>query len=173
MRRDALKILGTVGLQCAFPYEGDELYGQHVHTPEAKAAPTPPPIYFQGDDLKMLTRVAELIIPGATAAGVPSYIDLVVRNNGGHKKTYADGFAHLRAQGFLTMSEEQQLAFLLPLCAEVDKGETKTAAQKFFRAAKNMTADGYFTSREGLVQFLGYAGNQVLADFPECKIDEH
>lgn len=36
-----------------------------------------------------------------------------------------------------------------------------------------MAADGYFTSRDGLVQYLGYAGNQVLAEYPECKIDEH
>lgn len=174
MRRDsALKILGTVGLQCAFPYEGDELYGQHVHTPEAKAAPAPPPEYFKGEDLHMLTRVAEMILPGATAAGVPSYIDLVARNNETLKKTFADGFVWLRGQGFLTMSEEYQMNLLLPLCAEVDKGLQETAAQKFFRAAKNLTADGFFTSRDGLVEYLGYKGNQVLAEYPECTIHEH
>jgi len=36
-----------------------------------------------------------------------------------------------------------------------------------------MTADGYYTSRAGLVEDLGYLGNQVLAEFPECKLDEH
>lgn len=173
MRRDALKILGAIGVQCAFPYEGDELFGQHVHTPDSRPAATPPPLYFKGEDLQMLTRVAELIIPGSTAAGVPSYIDLVVRNNDGHKQVYADGFAWLRQQGFLTLSEEYQMNLLVPLCAEVDRGEVNTPAQKFFRAIKNMAADGYFTSRDGLVQYLGYAGNQVLAEYPECKIDEH
>jgi hypothetical protein len=173
MRRDALKILGAVGLQCAFPFEGDELYGQHEHTPEAKAAATPPPAYFKGQDLALLTRVAERIIPGATAAQVPAYIDLVVRNNDLHKKTYADGLAWLRARNFLKLSDAQQLALLEPLCAAVDRGETETPEQKFFRAVKNMTADGFFTSREGLMTYLGYAGNQVLAEFPECTIDEH
>ena len=31
-----------------------------------------------------------------------------------------------------------------------------------------MTADGYYTSRIGLVQELGYKGNTVLRQFPEC-----
>ncbi len=174
MRRDdALKILSTVGLQCAFPFEGDELYGQHVHTPEAKAASTPPPVYFEGDDLALVTRVAELIIPGAREAAVASYIDLVVRNNPTHKQTYAAGLAWLKSKNFLKLGEKQQLSLLEPLCAQVDRGEIQSPEQKFFRAAKNMTADGYYTSRAGLIQDLGYQGNQVLAEFPECTIHEH
>jgi hypothetical protein len=36
-----------------------------------------------------------------------------------------------------------------------------------------MTADGYYTSRVGLVDELGYKGNTVLAAFPECTHPEH
>ena len=38
-RRHALKMLGTIGLTCAFPFSGDELYGQHVHGTLAQSAP--------------------------------------------------------------------------------------------------------------------------------------
>ena len=41
-RRHALKIIGTIGLTCAFPFSGDELYGQHVHGTLAQSAPTGP-----------------------------------------------------------------------------------------------------------------------------------
>lgn len=41
----------------------------------------------------------------------------------------------------------------------------------FFRLMKNLTADGYYTSRAGLLQELGYTGNTALARFPAC--DEH
>ena len=42
-----------------------------------------------------------------------------------------------------------------------------------FRLIKNLTADGYYTSRVGLLQELGYAGNTALAKFPACSVPEH
>ena len=172
-RRETIKIIGTIGLQCAFPFAGDELYGQHQHPAPSRSADPGPPKFFDPNQFQILSRVSELIIPGAIKAQVPNYIDLVVRNNEMHKKTYTDGLAWLAAKKFLGLSEAQQLLLLEPLCAQVDRGETGPIEQKFFRAAKNMTADGYYTSRPGLVEDLGYLGNQVLAEFPECTLDEH
>jgi hypothetical protein len=43
---------------------------------------------------------------------------------------------------------------------------------RFFRLMKNLTADGYYTSRPGLVEELGYRGNTVLATFPACSVRE-
>ncbi len=42
----------------------------------------------------------------------------------------------------------------------------------FFRLLKNLTADGYYTSRIGLLDELGYKGNTVLAAFPSCAVPE-
>ena len=43
---------------------------------------------------------------------------------------------------------------------------------RFFRLLKNLTADGYYTSRIGLVDELGYKGNTALAAFPACDVPE-
>lgn len=43
---------------------------------------------------------------------------------------------------------------------------------RFFRLLKNLTADGYYTSRVGLVDELGYQGNTALAAFPSCAVPE-
>jgi hypothetical protein len=43
---------------------------------------------------------------------------------------------------------------------------------RFFRLLKNLTADGYYTSRIGLVDELGYQGNTALASFPTCAVPE-
>jgi hypothetical protein len=43
----------------------------------------------------------------------------------------------------------------------------------FFRLLKNLTADGYYTSRVGLVDELGYQGNTILPEFPSCTVPEH
>jgi glucoside 3-dehydrogenase (cytochrome c) hitch-hiker subunit len=43
----------------------------------------------------------------------------------------------------------------------------------FFRLIKNLTADGYYTSRVGLLEELGYGGNKYLPGFPQCTVPEH
>ena len=44
---------------------------------------------------------------------------------------------------------------------------------RFFRLLKNLTADGYYTSRAGLLEELGYKGNTALAAYPACAVPEH
>ena len=43
----------------------------------------------------------------------------------------------------------------------------------FFRLIKNLTADGYYTSRVGLLEELGYSGNRYLPGFQQCAVPEH
>ena len=44
---------------------------------------------------------------------------------------------------------------------------------RFFRLIKNLTADGYYTSRAGLLEELGYTGNTYRPGFPQCTVREH
>src|SRR5665213_2628908 len=90
-RREALKIIGAVGVTCAFPFSANELYGQHVHAhgqaTEQDAKPGPfAPRFFTPVQLQVISRLSDLIIPatetpGAAAAGVAEYIDLVVNED--------------------------------------------------------------------------------------------
>lgn len=43
---------------------------------------------------------------------------------------------------------------------------------RFFRLIKNLTSDGYYTSRVGLLEELGYTGNTFRASFPQCSVPE-
>jgi gluconate 2-dehydrogenase gamma chain len=221
-------MLGTIGATCAFPFAGDELYGQHVHlglvqTPE----PGPyKPVFFTPAEYAALSRLTDVIIPptdtpGAAAAGVPEYIDRVVSLNAEHQPLIRAGLAWLErqvtvrfSQEFVSMGEAQHIAILQPLSDEIDRqqretlrGRFRTEAKggtvyyvaitdrnpparpasaarvglegdpglpvRFFRLVKNLTADGYYTSRVGLLQELGYTGNTALAKFPECAVREH
>jgi hypothetical protein len=176
-RREALKIMGAIGTTCAFTFGSDELYGQHVHPPPAKQADAVNPQYFSAAEFEVISRIADLIIPatdtpGALAAGVPSYIDLVVRNNKQHQSVFKAGLEFI-GTGFVQLSEEKQIEMLTPLSEAVDAGKLDTPEAKFFRAMKSMTADGYYTSKIGLVDELGYNGNTVRSEFPVCEIPEH
>ena len=176
-RRETLKIIGAIGATCAFPYASDELYGQHVHV-AGQAPQAGPPVFFNQEEFKVISRVADLIIPatetpGALLAGVPSYIDLVVSRNAEHQSVYRQGLAWLVSNRFMELTEERQIAVLEPLCAAADQGRAESAAEVFFQTIKNMTADGYYTSKAGLSTELGFSGGAVLAQFPSCEVPEH
>lgn len=192
-RRESLKIIGAVGTTCAFPFSADELFGQHTHS-DAEAALPATPVFFTAAEFECVSALAELIIPatdtpGAIGAGVPQYIDFVVNSNGEWKKLFRDGLAWLDrksnekgGKSFHQLAENEQTALLLPIVDAADQWKTTVPTRKrreeatlevrFLRAFKSMTADGYFTSKTGLVETLGYKGNTVLAEYPEC-IHEH
>ena len=228
-RRDALKILGAVGATCAFPFEGDELHGQHAHPPAAAASAAPQPsapLFFTPAEHVVLSAVTDAIIPptetpGAAGAGVPEYIDRVVSGNAALQPVMRDGLAWLERKArrtfsrpFRELNEEEQRSLLQPLSDAVDRearallrtrfkrerqrgrvyyvavtDRTPPARRvpapppgrpaparlpfEFFVAVKRLTADGYYTSRVGLLDELGYRGNTALAGFPACHVPEH
>lgn len=169
-RREALKIIGAVGVTCSFPFSANELFGQHVHAAAQEAVLAAGPQFFTAAQFQLLSRVADLIIPptdtpGAVAAGVPQYIDLVVKEDAGLQALFRDGLQKLDASGFLALPEEKQVEALTALSQAADPA--------FFVAVKNLTADGYYTSRIGLIEELGYNGDQYLAAFPAVVVAEH
>ncbi len=225
-RRQALKMLGAIGVTCAFPFEGDELHGQHVHVTPGQAPASGPyaPAFFTPAEYATLSRLTDAIIPatdtpGASAAGVPEYIDRVVSLNKEHQPLIRAGLAWLEqraktrfSRDFQTLGEAEQTAILQPLSAEIDRQReaalrrrfrTDTGGKRvyyvaltdkdvatppaagarppddvdvpvrFYRLVKNLTADGYYTSRVGLLEELGYSGNRALAQFPPCTVPEH
>ena len=184
-RRSVLKIFGAIGATCAYPFASDELFGQemvHQHAPSA-----PPsvalPRFLNESDFAMLSRITDLIIPatdspGAVGAGVPAYIDLVLARNTDQQVLFADGLRWLDAEAdraagkkFIGLSEAQQLAILEPLCeaADANSGVQQGRSVQFFALVKSMTADGYYTSRVGLIEELGYKGNTPQMTFPSCS----
>jgi hypothetical protein len=224
-RRQALKMLGAVGVTCAFPFEGDELYGQHVHATLAQAAASGPysPAFFTPSEYATLSRLTDVIIPatetpGASAAGVAEYVDRVVSLNEEHQPLMRAGLAWLERQAknryageFGSLSDAEQVAILQPLSDRIDRERREAQGRRFrtdaagkrvyhvaltdkdvptapaaamappndadlpvrfFRLVKSLTADGYYTSRVGLLDELGYAGNRALAQFPSCSVPE-
>jgi hypothetical protein len=214
-------MLGAIGATCAFPFAGDELYGQHVHTTLLQTPSPQPygPSFFTSAEYTALSRLTDAIIPatdtpGAAAAGVPEYVDRVVTLNAEHQPLIRSGLAWLEEQAtsrfsraFVELGETERSAILQPLSDELDRqrrealrarfrrgdqGQTvyyvavtdrdypaapaepravgdADLPVRFFRLVKNLTADGYYTSRAGLLAELGYTGNSALAAFPACS----
>jgi hypothetical protein len=192
-RRDALKGI-AVGLGAAgsLPILGQNVLGQQGHAHEGhgqapKAAPKKPepPKFFSAQQMATVATLSEQIIPtddhspGAIAAEVPAFIDLMVSESPEETKTlWRDGLAAVDklsqekfSAAFTKATTEQQVALL----TEISQNERspKTLEERFFRAVKNLTIDGYYTSKIGIHQELQYKGNTYLKEFKGCTHPEH
>jgi hypothetical protein len=162
-RRDALRTLAAGAL-------APTLHGQHQHPETLAQIATPQtPKIITGDDFRLLCRFVDMIIPptdtpGAADAGVGFYIDGLAGQRPQLRQEIQQGLAALRTVGFPQADAEKQTAIL--------KG-MESSGDIFFKTLKDLTIDGYYSSRDGLVKELGYHGRTYLREFPGCTHPEH
>ncbi len=189
-RRDALK--GIAGIGVSLPVlNANLLADDHDHANHGQAAKTAEKKapykakFFNADQMALVATISELIIPtddhspGAIAAEVPEFIDLMISESPAEaKKLWTDGLAAMdtmsqtkNSAAFNKATKDQQIAIL----TEISKNEAKpqTLEERFFKAIKNMTIDGYYTSKIGIHQELKYKGNTYLKEFKGCTHPEH
>ena len=189
-RRDALK--GIAGIGASLPVLNTNLLASdHDHGKHGQATKTQPSKaaykakFFNAGQMALVATISELIIPtddhspGAIAAEVPQFIDLMISESSAEtKKTWTEGLAAMdklsqdkNGAAFNKATKDRQIAIL----TEISKNETKpqTQEERFFRTIKNMTIDGYYTSEIGIKQELKYKGNTYLKEFKGCTHPEH
>jgi hypothetical protein len=185
-RRDILKslavvvpggsVLNMITLQAA----------QHAHSVVkrekanvAGAAYTPK--FFTAHQYKTLQSLCQSIIPsdedgGAIEAGAPEFIDLLTSENETYQARLGGGLIWLDAtcnqryaKVYLECSVEQrrEILDLIAYRRNAEADPTLSTGVQFFAFLRNLTADGFFTSEIG-INYLGYVGNEFLAEFPGC-----
>lgn len=186
-RRDILRNL-VIGVSAGtalriIPLQAAEHAHKMVHN-EKVASPSGAyaPKFFTEHQYKTLRVLCQTIIPpdeqfgGAIEAGAPEFIDLITSENEEYQRRLGGGLIWLDAscakrfgKVYLECAAEQQKE-ILDLIAYRKNGEKDTSLSPgvlFFEFLRNLTADGYFTSEIG-IQYLGYVGNDYLAEFPGC-----
>jgi hypothetical protein len=172
-RRDLLKTAAAIPAAAT---------AQHVHPTEnlVQIARPSAPQAFDAARFRLLTRLVDLIIPrsdtpGAADAGVPLLIDAAAKQRAEVRQRFEKGLDGLDRQAraahqkpFVELAEAQQVAIL-----RAASNEPSSEAGRFFQLTKDMTIDGYYTSRPGLEQELGWHGNTFLPAFPGCTHPEH
>jgi hypothetical protein len=191
-RRDALKGLAIgLGTASSLPILNQNAFGQQNHANHgAQAAKTTevkptPPKFFNAQQMALIATVSELIIPtddhskGAIAAEVPAFIDLMINESPAEtKKLWTDGLGAMDRLSqskfqveFNKATAAQQTELLTAMSA--NERSPQTLEDRFFRAIKNMTIDGYYTSKIGIHDELQYKGNTYLKEFKGCTHPEH
>lgn len=190
-RREAVKSLGVIA---SLPVLGSVASGQHAAhsraesaqaTAKGAASKAAPLKFFTPAENRALAELSERIIPtddnspGAKAAKVNEYIDMVVNlRDEPVKRAWRDGLAAINrlsqerfGKEFADASEAQQIALL----TEISRNEKspQTVEEKFFKLVKDATIDGYYSSEIGIHQELKYRGNTYLKEFTGCTHPEH
>ena len=182
-RRTALKVI-AVGVGGATTALGQHSHHDSVAGQRSAGARTTPR-YFNPEQLSLIASISELIIPadehspGAAAAGVPSFIDLMVNESSEETKTlWQSGLAAVDKMSqekfsvpFSRASAEQQISMLKVISR--NEYRPRTIEERFFIAIKSLTVDGYYTSQVGIHQDLRYKGNAYLKEFAGCTHPEH
>lgn len=191
-RREAIKTIGVgVGVIAALPVLPNGATAQevasHIHPSAQATAPAKnrPLKFFTEQENRAVIELSERIIPaddhspGAKAAQVNEYIDLVVSESPeATRQTWRNGLASINKMSsdkfgkpFADASVEQQTELL----KEISRNEQspQTPEERFFRTIKYAAIDGYYTSEIGIKQELQYKGNSFLKEFTGCTHPEH
>ena len=189
-RREAIKSVAVgVGAVSSLPILNNLASAQgHQHQVAAPLVPDTAikaPAFFNKHQFATITELASLIIPtdetpGAREAKVNEYIDLIVGESAFDvQKVFLDGLAWLdkaskdrHKRNFVGLTNAQQVGLLTEISKIKNPAPHETTQAKFFKAIKDMTIDGFYTSKIGIEE-LGYVGNTVLDEFPGCTHPEH
>lgn len=156
------------------PSRRDLLAGAAVALPvlgQAQSADAPAVVYkprlFSAAELELVAKLADTIIPrtdtpGAADAKVQLFIDRALSlRPAADQAAFRKGLA---AAGAALKRGKTSTEILTAL---------STAQDPFFRQLKDLTIDGYYTSKEGLAGELGWHGYTALAEFKGCTHPEH
>jgi hypothetical protein len=182
-RRDALK--RVIGLSVALTV---------MEMPAFSAAPVrgigtdpnllkkeiPWPLVLSADEMKIVTVLADIIIPAddfgpaASAVGVPEFINEWVSAPYEYHQMdlenirgglgWIDGESQKRfGKGFAAAAPGQQIAIIDDIVK--DGTPARKAANNFFVTFRDRVAGGYYSTPEGW-KAIGYIGNVPLAEYP-------
>jgi hypothetical protein len=127
--------------------------------------------FFDEHEMATITILANLIIPkdsrsgNASDAGVPDFIEFIVKDEPEHQLPMRGGIKWLDMQclncydkDFKSCTPQQQTEMLNLIAFPMMAKPEMQPGVNFFNKIRNLTAVGFFTSKMGITD-LGYKGN--------------
>ncbi|HEU5147665.1 MAG TPA: gluconate 2-dehydrogenase subunit 3 family protein [Chryseosolibacter sp.] len=128
--------------------------------------------FFDEHEMKTISRLSDIIIPkddvsgSATEAGVPDFIEFIVKDMPHHQVPLRGGIKWLDFQcmrrynaDFVSCNEQQQIEMVDDIAYPDKATPEMQPGVAFFNRMRDLTACGFFTSKMG-IEDLGYMGNR-------------
>jgi Gluconate 2-dehydrogenase subunit 3 len=145
--------------------------------------------FFDRKQFRTVEVLTEMILPtddepGAKEAQVANYIDFVVFSarefEPSLQQSWLDGLAFVDRESqkrfgkvFALASDADRTALLTEMSLPEHSPKARHEGYAFFQLAKEMTVEGFYTSRVGLIDVLDYQGMNFMSEFPGCTHPEH
>jgi gluconate 2-dehydrogenase gamma chain len=186
-RRDILKTLAMSAaggsVLSVIPAEAAELAHQMVHKEKvASGAGKYAPKFFDAHQYETLVSLCDTIIPkdeksaGAIDAGAPEFIDLLTSENEEYQLRLGGGLMWLdthcidnygAAYMACTPAQKKETLDLIAYRKNAKAHPELSQGIAFFAFLRNMTCDGFYTSKIG-IEDLQYIGNVAVAQWNGC-----
>ncbi len=127
--------------------------------------------FFTDHEMKTIAVLADIIIPkddksgSATEAGVPDFIEFIVKDMPYHQTPMRGGLRWMDIQmlkrhdkTFVDCTPEQQLALVDEIAWPSKAKPEMGPGVAFFSLMRNLTASGFYSSKIG-IEDIGYKGN--------------
>ena len=186
-RRKSLKLIATGAVAVPAALAGcatdDKTKTDKSETPEFNLDRNPDEVkyekellakgpFFNAHELATITVLCDIIIPkdevsgSASEAGVPAFIDFIVRDMPHHQVPLQGGLRWLDMQclkqyekPFKDCTPAQQIELVDQIAYPEKAKPEMSQGVKFFSLMRDLTASGFYTSEIG-IKDIGYAGNQ-------------
>jgi gluconate 2-dehydrogenase gamma chain len=184
-RRDVLRLLASAPVAASFAWTDAEAADAFQRATTARdtagAAGAPfKPSFFNAHEFETVRVLADLVIPadersgGATAAGVPEFMDFIIGDQPARQTAMRGGLAWLDREclirfdkTFVACVPGEQTAVLDDIAWPERARPEVAAGVAFFNSFRDLVAAGFWTSKMG-IEDLQYKGNTYVRNWNGC-----
>ena len=179
-RRDVLKILLAAPAATIAWTDAEAMQAASAAQTARAAAQSFVPKFFSAAEFKLVTTLADIVIPkdersgSASDAGVPEFMDFIMIDQPARQVPMRGGLAWLDHECqqrfdkiFLDCTEAQRTAVLDDIAWPARAKPDHAHGVAFFTSFRDLTAAGFWTTRMG-IDDLQYLGNQSVARWNGC-----
>jgi gluconate 2-dehydrogenase gamma chain len=179
-RRETIQILAGIPLLAAGLSPQAVVRGVEAARRARQTGSPYTPVFFTAHEYQTVVVLVDIVIPrdersgSATDAGVPEFIDYIVRDQKGMQTPTRGGLAWLDnecqerfGKSFLAATDAQRRAVLDDIAWPSKARPEMSQGVAFFNDFRDLTASGFFSSRMGVTD-LQYLGNTVVAEWKGC-----
>ena len=179
-RRDVLKILLAAPAATIAWTDAEAMQAASAVQTARAASPSFVPKFFSASEFKLVTTLADIIIPkdersgSASDAGVPEFMDFMMIDQPARQVAMRGGLAWLDHECqqrfdkiFLDCTDAERTAVLDDIAWPARAKPEFAHGVAFFTSFRDLTAAGFWTTRMG-IDDLQYLGNRSVARWNGC-----
>lgn len=179
-RRDVLKILLAAPAATIAWTDAEAMQAASAAQTARAAAQSFVPKFFSAPEFKLVTTLADIVIPkdersgSASDAGVPEFMDFMMIDQPARQVAMRGGLAWLDHECqqrfdkiFMDCTDAQRTAVLDDIAWPAKARPEHAHGVAFFTSFRDLTAAGFWTTRIG-IDDLQYLGNRSVARWNGC-----